>query len=286
MSPFKKMRQHTYSWLLLGILILAGESSAAGVSVDAGLTPAENRWMIRIQSRQMGATSQLSTPTRQMKLQANVFMAAYGLRPNVTIIGMQGWMNREMTMMGVVNNSTGLADLNLLVKYLIHRTNTRYQTLGIAATAKLTLPTGEDGFSDDYWSFAPGLYLSLRRGTWAFDGSTTYRVQDILFQQVEMTRGWEYSLDGAVARQLPVGGLKNMALAPVLEFNFLVNRRDRPTAVEMDDAESVVFLSPGFKYTYSSTILESLIQVPIWQKIPITSLEKDVRWRVGLRFMF
>ncbi len=101
MSPFKKMRQHTYSWLLLGILILAGESSAAGVSVDAGLTPAENRWMIRIQSRQMGATSQLSTPTRQMKLQANVFMAAYGLRPNVTIIGMQGWMNREMTMMGV-----------------------------------------------------------------------------------------------------------------------------------------------------------------------------------------
>ncbi|NQV42482.1 MAG: hypothetical protein HQ506_09025 [Candidatus Marinimicrobia bacterium] len=54
----------------------------------------------------------------------------------------------------------------------------------------------------------------------------------------------------------------------------------------MDEIESVVFLSPGFKYTYSSMILESLIQVPIWEKIPITSLEKDVRWRIGLRIMF
>ncbi|NQT61350.1 MAG: transporter [Candidatus Marinimicrobia bacterium] len=286
MLPSNKMKQYSYYWLLLGIFILAGESSAGGISVDAGLTPAENRWMIRVQSRQMGASSQPSTPARQMKVQANVLMAAYGLRPNITLIGMQGWMNREMTMMGAVNESSGRADLNLIIKYLIHRTNTRDQTLGIAATTKLTLPTGEVGFSDDYWSFTPGVYLSLRRGTWAMDASTTYRIQDMFSQQDAMDRGWEYTLDGAVARQLPLGGLKNMALAPVLEFNLLVDQGDHSSSAEPSDTESVVFLSPGFKYTYGSMILESLIQVPVWESVPITSLEKEVRWRVGLRLMF
>ncbi|MBC8376886.1 MAG: hypothetical protein H8E26_12635 [FCB group bacterium] len=286
MSPFKKTKQYSYYWLLLGIFILAGESSAGGISVDAGLTPAENRWMIRVQSRQMGATSQPSTPTRQMKMQAKVFMAAYGLRPNVTLIGMQGLMNREMTMMGAVNESSGLADLNLLIKYLIHRTNTRHQTLGIAATTKFTLPTGEDGFSDDYWSFTPGVYLSLRRGTWAMDASTTFRIQDIFSQQDAMNSGWEYTLDGAIARQLPLDGLKNIALAPVFEINLLIDQGDQSSSAEVSDAESVVFLSPGFKYTYGSLILESLVQVPIWEKIPTTSLEKDTRWRIGFRFMF
>lgn len=286
MAHSYKIKPSSYLWLLLGILVLNGENSAAGISVDAGLTPAENRWMIRVQSRQMGATSQPSTPTRQMKSQANVFIAAYGLRPNITLIGMQGWMKKEMTMMGVLNKSSGLADLNLLIKYLIHRTNTRHQTLGIAATVKFTLPTGEDDFSNDYWSFTPGFYLSLRRDTWAIDASTTYRIQDIFSQQAEMTRGQEYTLDAAVARQFPLKAFKNMALAPVLEFNLLLDQADQSLSIQTSNTESVVFLSPGIKYTYGSLILESLIQVPIWEKAPITSLEKDVRWRIGLRFMF
>lgn len=285
MFPFNTMNQHAFTVLLFGV-IMAGESSAAGISVDAGLTPAENRWMVRIQSRQMGAASQPSTPAFQMQAQAKVFMAAYGLKSDITLIGMQGWMNREMTMMGAVNKSSGRADLNLLVKYLIHRTNTRYQTMGIAATAKITLPTGEDGFSDDYWSVTTGLYMSLRRGTWAFDGSTSYRIQDILSQQTEMTRGWKYTLDGAVAKQIPVAGANNMALAPVLEINLQVDQADQSLSAENSESESVVFLSPGVKYTYGSMILESLYQVPIWENIPVNSLEQIARWRIGLRLMF
>ena len=146
--------------------------------------------------------------------------------------------------------------------------------------------TGEKGLSDDYWSFTPGLYVSLRRGTLALDARKTFRIQDVFSQQDAISRGWEYSLDGAMARQLPLLGFNNMALAPVLELNLLVDQADQFSSVEVNDTESVVFISPGLKYTYGSMILESIVQVPIWENIPVTSLERDTRWRIGLRLMY
>jgi len=281
------MKRISKTWIfILGVFVLFGENKAAGISVDAGLTPAEGRWIVRAQSRQMSASAQAGTPIREMNSQAAVLMTAYGLRSNITLIGMQGWMNREMNMMGTVNNSSGFMDLNLLVKYLIHRSNTRSKTLGLSATAKLTLPTGESTFSDEYWSITPGMYLSFRHGTWGVDASTTIQVRDLFSSQPDIEKGWAYSLDGAVARQLPIGTNKNMALAPVIELSLNVNKPDYFSTIEMPEPESVLYLSPGFKATYASFILESLIQVPIWEDIPLSSLKNDIRWRLGLRFMF
>ncbi|NQV29942.1 MAG: transporter [Candidatus Marinimicrobia bacterium] len=282
---YKKYVRAVQLWL--GLILLVTQSYAGGISVDAGLTPAENRWIVRVQARQMSMSSQNILPAVSMKTNATVVMAAYGLRPNVTLIGMQAWMNRDMVMMGNSQVSSGFADLNLLLKYLVYRNNSRTSTLGVAATTKLTLPTGDDSISDEYWSLTPGLYLSYRLDTWAFDASTTYRIQSLFNDsEIELERGWEFNVDAALARQYSVGSFRNVAIAPVLESNLLVRRADYAVGDSSPGKSSLLFLSPGLKWTYNSLILEGLVQIPVWEDLPEGSLQNDLRGQLGLRFMF
>ena len=254
--------------------------------MDAGLTPAQNRWMIRVQARQMSMSNQNALPESSMQTNATVLMLAYGLRPNLTLIGMQGWMNRSMNMMGSSQTTSGSADLNLLLKYRVYRHNTRVHTLGIAATSKLTIPSGYNAFSDGYYSFTPGFYLSYRRENWAFDASATYRIQNLFESSTpENKRGSDINWDGAIAHQFSIGSNRNFAIAPVLEGNLSISKPSQAAHDLVVNKMTVLLLSPGLKVTYSSLILEALIQKPIFENVPSGSMQTDFRARIGFRYM-
>ena len=50
--------------------------------------------------------------------------------------------------------------------------------------------------------------------------------------------------------------------------------------------ESVLYLSPGIKFTRSSFILEALAQIPVWQEQEGSQLKRDTGVIFGARFMF
>ncbi|MEX0980509.1 MAG: hypothetical protein WDZ47_00335, partial [Bacteroidales bacterium] len=71
------------------------ESSGQGISVDAGLTPAQNRIIVRSQFRSMTMSNDMMTASTQMF----PVVFAYGLRPGITV------MARNMYVRSLFSNS-------------------------------------------------------------------------------------------------------------------------------------------------------------------------------------
>ncbi|NQU66871.1 MAG: hypothetical protein HQ510_02910 [Candidatus Marinimicrobia bacterium] len=268
---------------IIGMFIFVTILNAGGISVDAGLTPAENRWIVRYQARQMERTGAMDA---SMTTTMDVFNLAYGIRPHLTLMVMQGWANRKSDMMGQISEFTGRNDMMLMAKYRLLRVNTRKTTLGIAATIKLLIPTGEDPFTSDYWSVSPGIFLSPRWNKWALDASTEFRLNDLFNNRDDvLQRGWETSVNCAIARQIVLGNNSAFAIAPVLEMTGSITQPDASATEFADSRESVIFLSPGMKLTYQSLILEVLWQHPLWQDIPGSAMEYSSKGLVGIRYM-
>ena len=77
--------------ILLGAIINAlflENTNAAGISVDAGLTPAEDRWIVRTQMRYMQREDDPTPMDREMDTYAFPLVVAYGLRSDLTLRGL------------------------------------------------------------------------------------------------------------------------------------------------------------------------------------------------------
>ncbi len=269
-------------------MLVVESANAGGISVDAGLTPPEDRWIFRTQVRYMQQENDPTLMDREMEMYAVPVVLAYGLRSDLTLMVKQVTKSRKMTMAGSVSRDTGLDDLYILGKYKLYRRNTRDYTLGIAPTLALELPTGDDDFTSDTWDLEPGLFASWRSGPWASDFSVAYKWNGFADDgRAGLNPGDEISVDLALARQFSIGGSSDASIAPVLEFSY---RHVSPDDISGHDVsntgESLFFISPGVKFTKLSFILEALVQIPTWQDQKGSQLEQGNRFILGARFMF
>lgn len=277
--------------ILYGMVMLTPVSrtlNAAGISVDAGLTPAEDRWILRNQVRYMKRGNDPTQMGREMSTYAFSTVLAYGVRPDLTLMVRQTVLYREMSLMGSTERSSGLGDLFVLAKYGAYRVNTPEYTFGIAPSIGLEFPTGDDAFTSDTWDLSTGLYLSGRSGPWATDFNIAYTWNGLLDRGAnDMNPGDALSLDLAFAHQFSIGEKARASLAPVLELSYKRIWPDRLHGKGVSNSgESVLYLSPGIKFSTSSLILEALVQVPVWQDQEGSQLERGVNVIVGARFMF
>ncbi len=277
--------------ILYGMAIVAlfpQYSVAAGISVDAGLTPPEDRWIIRTQFRYMERKDDPTSMDRKMEMYAFPVVVAYGFRPDLTFLVRQPVKHRNMYMSGSVNRDTGFDDLFVLAKYKLFRKNTRDYTLGIASTLGLELPTGDDDFGSETWDLQPGLFTSWRSGPWQSDFSVSYKWNGFADNGKNgLEPGDELSIDLAFAHQFNLTEKADTSLTPVLELNYKhLSNDDLSGRSVSNTGESLFFVSPGLKYTKSSFILEALVQFPVWQDQEGSQLEQGVRYIVGTRFLF
>jgi hypothetical protein len=281
--------------LLLMILVCATinaliseNASAAGISVDAGLTPPEDRWIIRTQFRYMQRKDDPTPMNQKMDTYAFPVVVAYGFRPDLTLMVRQRVKHRKMSMGGSVSRDTGLGDLFVLGKYKLYRRNTRKYTFGIAPILGLEFPTGDDDFGSETWDLQPGLFTSWRSGPWASDFSIAYKWNGFADRGKDgLNPGNELSVDLALAHQFSIGGKADTSLSPVLELSYKNILSDRLHGRDLPHTgESVLYLSPGIKFTVSSFILEALIQIPVWQDQKGSQLGRGTGIIVGTRFMF
>ena len=278
--------------IALGVLctqaLLVASALAGGISVDAGLTPAEDRWILRTQIRYMHRTDDPTSMGREMSRYAFPVVLAYGLKPNLTLMVRQIVMRQKMSMMSTTTRSTGLGDLFVLAKYKAYRRNTSRYTLGIAPTLGLELPTGDNSFTSETWDLNAGLYISGRSGPWAKDFNIAYAWNGAAGRgKDDVNPGDELSLDWAVAHQFNIGEKASLALAPVLELSYANIWPDRANGQDLSDTgESVLYLSPGGKCSMSWLILEALVRIPVRQDQRGSQLKRDVGMLIGSRLMF
>ncbi|MEE8404077.1 MAG: transporter, partial [candidate division Zixibacteria bacterium] len=267
--------------------IMAGFVSAAGISIDAGLTPAENRWIFRSQMRFMQRDSDPTPAQREMKSYMLPVVVAYGIRSDLTIMIRQALRRNEIKMQGQSSSSTGLIDLLVLAKYRLLRLNTPSYTLGISPTLGIEIPSGADKFSSDSWDLHLGTFVSGRSRSWGIDLNVTYVWNGMAKTgSADRDPGDEFSMESALAHQFGLGPKADFALAPVIEFSYVSISSDSKDGITITNTgESVLLLSPGIKVTLSSIILESLLQFPLWQNQLGQQTERAPSFLVGIRIM-
>lgn len=268
--------------------LISENTNAGGISIDAGLTPPEDRWIIRTQFRYMQRKDGPAPMNQKMETYVFPIIVAYGFRPDLTLMIRQRVKHRNMSMGGSVSRDTGLGDLFVLGKYKLYRHNTREYTFGIASTLGLELPTGDDDFGSETWDLQPGLFASWRNGPWASDFGISYTWNGFADKGKDgLNPGNELSVDLALAHQFTIGKEADSSLAPVLEFNYKHIFPDRLSGHDVSNTgESLFFISPGFKFTMSSFILEILLQFPVWQDQEGSQPKQETRLIIGNRFMF
>ena len=270
------------------LALLSVSARAGGISVDTGLTPPEDRWILRTQFRYMQRNNDPSPMGLEMSTYAFPVVLAYGLRSDLVLMLRQAVMHQEMSMTGTTTKSSGLGDLFFLAKYRAYRLNTSKYTFGISPTIGLEFPTGGTPFASETWDPNTGLYISARTGPWAMDFNIAYTWNGLADRgKNDIDPGDELSLDLAFAHQFSIGEKAHAALAPVLELSYKNVWPDRLRGQNKPDTgESALYLSPGIKFSMSWMILEALVQVPVWQEQEGSQLERDVAILVGARFMF
>jgi hypothetical protein len=262
-------------------------SYSHGISVDAGLTPAEDRWIFRTQLRYLSLGDQANMNQRMEVFMVPVVLA-YGLKSNLTLLIKQPILRREMSMMGTNNTANGFGDFFLMGKFKLYRRNTESYTLGMAATLGIEAPTGSSAFSSRTWDLKPGLYFSWRTGGLGSDISVAYTWNGVAGEGINnVIPGNEFALDWGTSYQFSLGGSSRVSIAPVLEASYRDISFDRTGGVDIENTgRSILFVSPGIKFISTSFVLEALVQIPVSQKLNGNQLERNPTLLLGLRYLF
>ncbi|QIA08372.1 hypothetical protein [Draconibacterium halophilum] len=249
----------------------AWQTKAEGISVDAGLTPAQDRIVVRLQYRnilnQMG--------DNDMVMHMMPVVVAYGLSPDITLMLRNGYraVGTNETMMEMDNR---WMDPFLMGKVKLYRHNTRVYSLGVAGFAGTTFPVLNSSVSKTY-SPVMGINASFRPGLWSFDLNNAYEWVNYNMEE-NQSSARQLQLNLAVSRNILLPGIENWVLAPVQEFSFV---RNNPATGE---SGSFGFISPGVQLVSPHVKFEGLYQIAINSSQP--GIKNGNRLILGFRFMF
>lgn len=260
---------------LIVILVLFTSFSlqAGGISVDAGLTPGQDRWMFRTQYRYMG----MENPMMTMENHMVPFVLAYGVSSNLTLMLRTIYVNRIISMSNQIQNK-GFNDSYLLMKLKVYRKNTKKYIFGIAPFIASNIPIGNTKISNRTWNPGFGLSISHRPRPWSIDFTSSFSLIDIL-NKTDIEEKNNFNLNIALSSVIPLKNSNN-AISPVLELTYNTELGDGTQNQEL------LFLSPGLMFIKSSIILEVLYQNPIFQESNDSLMKSRSRFLLGIRYMF
>lgn len=259
--------------IVILVLFTLFSLQAGGISVDAGLTPGQNRWMFRTQYRFM----EMENPMMTMENHMVPIVFAYGVSSSFTLMFRTIYVNRIVKMNSNVQNR-GLNDSYLLFKLKVYRKNTEKYIFGIAPYIASNIPIGNSEISERTWNPDFGLSISYRPRPWSIDFTSSYSLIDVL-NKTDISERNNLSLNIAFSSVIPFKN-SNIALSPVFELTYNKELGDGINSQEL------LFLSPGLMFIKSSIILEVLYQNPIFQQSNESLMKSKSRYLIGLRYMF
>ena len=271
------MRKITYTLVLIFIYSSHILVHAGGISVDAGLTPAQDRFILRTQFRHMA----MINPMMRTNTQMIPMVVAYGVTSGFSL------MARGMYVHKSFNNSTevrsGFNDLYLLSKFRLYRKNTASYVLGIAPHIASNVPVGNTDISERTWNPEVGLNISFRPRFYAIDISTSYAINNVLKKSAS-EQGNAYSLNTALSALIPINNESSNAVSPVLEMSYIHEGNNNNDEILDKD---LIFISPGVSFIHSSLVLEGLVQIPVYQSSSGENLmNQKNRLIIGIKYMF
>lgn len=250
---------------------------ADGISVDAGLTPAQDRWILRTQFRLMN----MYNSGMETRVYAVPLVVAYGLTTKITLMARQSYrvintISNETTSQNVFD------DPFLLVKMKAFRKNTSTYTFGVAPVIASNIPVGSNQTSNKIWNPKAGVNCSYRYRFWSFDFTASYTFQDINKKAIGSYND-VLQLNVAFSRLIPFKNNSDNLFSPLVEFTYSneLNTTDTPGMF----TPKKLFGSPGFKMVFSSFVLEALYQIPLYQNASGMAMKSKGNLILGIRLM-
>lgn len=259
--------------LAVWFLILSYSATRAeGISVDAGLTPGQDRIIVRLQYRNI--INSMSGNEIVMHIMPVVIV--YGLSSNVTIM-MRNVYRAIGTNETIMEMDNRFMDPFLMGKVKLYRKNTRSYSLGVAGFVGTTFPILGSSTSKTY-SPVLGINGSFRPGLWSFDLNNAYEWVNLNIEE-KLSAARQLQVNLAVSRNILLTGIENWVLAPVQEFSFVRNN------LTSGESSYFGFISPGLQLVSPHLKFEALYQIAV-NSSESTGLKNGNRYIIGLRLLF
>jgi len=284
-------------------LVNPPDSWALPIETDTALTVGFEGNAVRSFARVIRKTNllqdgnEVSDPEdREVTVYRTPLIIPFRVTPNLVITGIFPILTNmnERTLAGqrVENSSSGIGDLQLLIKHAFYRDDALKKTTRLAWTAGIKLPTGDETTTLPLGSgsvdFIVGGIFTHIVDRFAVHGDLKYKVNTEA-HGIRVGNNLKHDL-ALEYRVIPkkLRSISDKTLNLILEFNgqFVERSKSGGSTVANTGGETL-FFSPGLQVvTTPRLIIETLFQYPIVQELYGTQLGVDFTGLVGFRYSF
>jgi len=282
---------------LLTTLVVPVQIHAAPITFNSAMPVSDDDAVYRLQTTTLRATGDPSSLNRDLTVQATAVVGAYGWNPDVALIGVAPYLDKEQTRStwNSPRGDVGLGDVKGLVRYTAYRNNYRRGQTAVAPFVSLEAPTGEHEKA--------GLPRPLQLGSGSWDpsfgvvfqkaGFHVSQFASISYQENTEADGFEFGdvfeanyAYQAVLREYGTNESYSQLMG-LVELNLEDQERHVNNGVaNPNTGGTYLFLSPGLQYIQRRRVLEISVQLPVEQNLHGDALEKDFLVTVGGRWNF
>ncbi len=285
-------------------VVIVPTVAAAPQSFNTALPVAEGEFVFREQFVLDRSGDDPSGARRNREAWTFVSVLGYGVNSDLALFAIAPYTGRRLELDASGGrrgrSADGLGDIGLFGRYTAYRRDGPGRTLRIAPFVGLELPTGEDDKSDSFvrlpssvqsgsgsWDPFGGIVITYHTLDYQIDAQASYRANT---EANDFEFGDVARLDGSFQLRLWPRTLSAGVpgfLYGVLEANLI--HQDNNTSAGADDPNSgglTLFVLPGLQYVTRRWIVEGGVQIPVFQDLNGTALEKDYIVRGGFRFNF
>ncbi len=288
----------------LGLAVGMGTAVAAPLTFNTALPVAEDEFVFRGQFVLDQSGDDPSGADRDRTAWSAVSVLGYGVSGDFAIFGVVPYVDKRLELMTGgqrrARSARGLGDIRLFGRYTAYQDDAPGRTFRVAPFAGIKAPTGEDDETDSFGrlpaSVQPG------SGSWDPFGGIVATYQTLQFQ-IDAQASYQANTEandfefGDVARfdaslqyrlwPRTLGGGVPGFLYGVLETNLV--HKDKNESGGDDDRNSggiTLFIVPAVQYVTKRWIVETAVQLPVFQNLNGTALENEYIVRAGFRLNF
>jgi len=300
----KAWRGGSLAAVLSAVLAWTGAAWSAPQTFNSAITLAPGEFVVREQYVFDQSGDDPSAADRDRLIQGVTSVLGYAVNKDLMLFGVLPYLDKrlESTVDGArrARSARGIADLRLFGRYTVFRKNFKGGLIRVSPFAGLEFPTGDDDERDSFGRLPASVQLGS--GSWDPFGGLVATYQTL-----------EFEIDGQIAYQANTGGgpveFGDVARADasiqyriwprelgsglpafvyaVLEANLIHRGRNEAGGVtDPNSGGTTVFLVPGLQYASKRWVFEAAVQLPVFQDLNGTALEKDTVVRAGFRVNF
>lgn len=300
----KARRAGSLAAALSAVLAWTDAAWSAPITFNTAITLAPGEFVLREQYVLDQSGDDPGGADRDRTVQGAISVLGYAVNKHLMLFGVLPYQEKrlKLTDNGArrTRSDNGIGDLRVFGRYTVYRRNWLGGLFRISPFAGLELPTGDDDERDSFGrlpaSVQPG------SGSWDPFGGLVATYQTL-----------DFEIDGQIAYQANTGGgpfgFGDVARADasiqyriwprelgsglpafvygVLEANLIHRGRNEAGGVtDPNSGGTTVFLVPGLQYSSKRWVFEAAVQLPVFQDLNGTALEKDYVVHAGFRVNF